>query len=194
MSLQVNKIEVDGLTIDPRSWLENKAREAKLHYLLAHADDGVMWGKFDDQYQLTLAGDVIDAVKVELRADTLQQARVFDAQGELLIWKAANAFKARQISQEENVNAEYVDEDLILWGTKTVRHGVFTLLSDGEQGLLHAPPATKDEGKGKRLALVVRHYIGYDDENSIEGLKNEGHAGVILSRLLGFKQVQGEQE
>lgn len=194
MSLQVNKVEVDGFAIDPRSWLEKKAREAKLHYLLAHMDDGVIWGKFDDQYQLTLVGDMIDAVKVELRANTLQQARVFDAQGELLIWKAANAFKARQISNAENVNAEYVDEDLILWGTKTERYGVFTLLTDGEQGLLHAPPATKDEGKGKRLALVVRHYIGYDDENAIDRLQKEGQAGVILSRLFGFKQVQGEEE
>ncbi|MGH7456835.1 MAG: type III-D CRISPR-associated protein Csx19 [bacterium] len=184
----------DKFMEDPRAWLEQQAEACELHYLLAYADDGVIWGKFDEQYKLTLSGEVIDAVKVELRADTLQQARVFDTEGELLIWKAANSFKARQISNEENVNAEYVDEDFILWGTETKRRGVFTLLTDGEQGLLHAPPATKDQGKEKRLALVVRHYIGYDDENSIDGLQKEGQACVILSRLVDFKQVQGEKE
>ena len=30
---------------DPKNWLEKKALEFSLHYLLAHADDGVILGK-----------------------------------------------------------------------------------------------------------------------------------------------------
>jgi len=193
MSLQVNTLKAgDEFAANPCAWLVEQARNLKLHYLLAHADDGVIWGKFDDQYNLKLSGEVINAVQVELRAETLQQARIFDKHGELLIWKIANGFSARSVIDAENAEPDCMDENLILWGTKAERHGVFSLLIEGEQGLLHAPPAAVD--KGKRLALIVRHYIGYDDENSDDALQKEGQAYVILSRLVDFTQVQGEKE
>jgi hypothetical protein len=33
---------------DLKQWLIKQASESNLRYLLAHADDGVIWGRFDD--------------------------------------------------------------------------------------------------------------------------------------------------
>jgi len=198
MSLELKTMEVlEDFHRGPRAWLEKQANELKLHYLLAHADDGVIWGRLDDQFKLKLAGEEIEAVKVELRSETLQQARLFDTTGELLLWKTDLGFQARYAGDEEGTQAEFDDENLILWGTDEEPHEGFTLLIEGAQGMLHAPPAAK--GKGKRLALVVRHYLGYDDEslldkNHQDSIPKDGRMYVITSRLVGFKQVPGEKD
>ena len=38
-------------------WLQSKAKQYQLKYLLAHADDGVIWGLFDNA-KLTIANQV----------------------------------------------------------------------------------------------------------------------------------------
>jgi CRISPR-associated protein (TIGR03984 family) len=200
MSLELKTMEVlEDFHRAPRAWLEKQAQELKLHYLLAHADDGVIWGRFDDRFKLKLAGEEIEAVKVELRSESLQQARLFDTTGELLLWKTDLGFQARYAGDGEGAPADFEDENLILWGTGTDEepHEGFTLLIEGAQGMLHAPPAAK--GRGKRLALVVRHYLGYDDESLLDeepkdSIQKEGRMYVIISRLVGFEQVPGEKD
>ena len=173
-------------------WLESQATEYHLDYLLAHADDGVIWGRFD-QGKLTTA-DQIPFSNIELpalRQMTLHQCWVFGQAGEVFLWSEGEAWRSRHISNEWeksylNKN-NYIEEDQLLWGTQATQQGNFTLLQDGSQGLKHAVPTTDriaiDATDGKKLAkpvrLTVRHYIDYDTE--------DGMARIFLSRLVDFQ-------
>ena len=159
-------------------------------YLLAHADDGVIWGRFDDG-SLTTAADVFrqaaDAqeVVVELRPKTLQQARLFGTEGEILIWKDNKGFTARLLN-EEHVPADDIlpNEDVWLWGTGMEVEGVaaeanFTLMHEGLQGLRHAPPVV--QAIDQRYGLRIRHQLNYDDR---------GQAYIAYSRLVNLVRVR----
>ncbi len=163
-----------------RPQLEQMAVEHKLLYLLAHAYDGVIWGRFD-KGKLTLSGEVFDVeeVSVKLRQETLQQARLFGPAGELLIWRTGDGFAAHLIN-EEGVQPEDIleDETHWLWGTGMTINDMpndlkFTLMHEGQEGLRHAPP--RGEAKNWRVGLQVRHQVQYDEQ---------GQAYIALSRLV----------
>ncbi len=164
---------------DVKTWLEEQASEYKLNYLLAHADDGVIWGKFQDG--MITADTVFPQAK--LRKSTLQQCRIFGETSEVMLWNTDEGFKARLIQDEHMNPEEYISEYQILWGThgeKRESQG-FTLLWDGKQGLKHAVPFTHielEEGKLKHpVRLKVNHYIDYNDA---------GVARIYLSRLVNL--------
>src|SRR5947199_5744016 len=75
-----------------RPWLQKQAADHHLPWLLAHADDGVIWGRLDGGRLVTsfeaAAGDGgALGVCPELRTVTLQQARLFGPAAELLLWR-----------------------------------------------------------------------------------------------------------
>lgn len=172
-------------------------------YLLAHADDGVIWGRvasgnlttsdkaINDKHATlspndTARAEVEAALKTcaPLRGETLQQARLFCESAELFVWRDGdNRFHARLIrdrrDNEQSVWDECFDERQMLWGTDdTPLPHDFTLWSDGAQGLRHAmplPPAINAQGKAAPPRLIVRHYISM-----------KGFARVEASRLVGF--------
>lgn len=165
------------------SWLESQALSvsAQTPYLLAHAEDGIIWGRFDNQ-KLTTAEmifhkrDKVDLPK--LRLLTLQQCRIFGLNGEILLWRLSETkFKWRFIG---NPKEEQIPESQILWGTNGIKRDNFTLLSDGSQGLKHAVPFADIELNGDRLVkpvrLLVHHYIKYEEET--------GLARIYRSRLV----------
>jgi CRISPR-associated protein (TIGR03984 family) len=175
-----------------KKWMEETAKDHELTWLLVHADDGILWGRFDESdsdrkltTSETVASHVPAAKKsvcVPLRMETIQQARLFGKTCEVLIYRVDdNQLKYRIIEdikdgQISDVTEAY-DEPYLLWGT----HGVeldnnFTLLSDGAQGLYHAVPiALKMEANDEITPphLVVRHY-----------LNKTGVAKVLVSRLV----------
>jgi CRISPR-associated protein (TIGR03984 family) len=173
------------------NWLEREADFRNLRWLLAHADDGVIWGRVDKDatnqtVQLKTSSRAAPNVSPPLRLRTLQAARLFSSEAELLIWRDGDShFQARVISDvatsDEADWIEAFDERQMVWGT----HGKslpedFTLLTDGAQGLRHAVPlATTINAKGETNPprLVVRHY-----------LNREGFARVVTSRLVGFEE------
>lgn len=187
-------------------WLGEKAKEYDLKLLLAHADDGVIWGKIENGNLIT-SGKVIRnqatqaskdqaelaaAIEVcpELMTTTLQQVRLFSEKAELLLWRDGdNIFQARLIrdakGDEKETAAwnESFDESQMLWGTHgTALSDGFTLLRDGAQGLRHAVPIsvkldTNDKGKISPLYLTVRHYIN-----------QAGFARVVASRLVKLEE------
>lgn len=161
-------------------WLEEQAKVHKLPYLLAHAEDGVIWGRFDK-------GSLITAQKVfhkhdfkvnlpKLRLLTLQQCRIFGEHGEVFLWQSGSNWKCRFIGKLEE---DTITESQILYGTQGKEREGFTLLSDGSQGLRHAVPLTgitfDKQGKKRPVRLLVHHYITYDDT---------GVARIYLSRLV----------
>ncbi|MEH2196108.1 MAG: CRISPR-associated protein Csx19 [Nostoc sp.] len=171
---------------DLKEWLESQAKENQLNYVLAHAEDGVIWGKFQDGNLITPNEPIELFPKCKfpqcnfpfLRKETLQQCRVFGQKSEVMIWKTDGYFKARLIKDDNMKLEEYITENQILWGTKSESElGEFTLLADGQQGLKHAVPLTGITFKDNErpLRLTVHHYI--DDDDS-------GVARIYLSRLV----------
>ncbi|HEY9803121.1 MAG TPA: CRISPR-associated protein Csx19 [Leptolyngbyaceae cyanobacterium] len=176
-------------TINLRKWLKAKVQssEYNLKYLLAHAEDGVIWGNFDSQ------GNLITATEPEnlfpeyqlpvFRYETLQQCRVFGDNTEIMFWRTDDGLRA--IAIKDNQNTEYITEKHILWGTQAEQvKDNFTLVSDGSQGLRHAVPLTGIEFNPNQtlhrpLHLEVRNYID-DDETT-------GLARIYLSRLVSLK-------
>ena len=172
-SLPVNvPVDFDG---DIKTWLEQQANTHNLRWLLAHADDGVIWGEVrDDGLQLSncLFGP-------ELRAKTLQMARLFGEIGELYLWESDDGWSARLVVEGEGGIAEYYDECHLLWGTHVEKtEGGFARLRHGAEGLRHVPPMPVPEGALEHpLVLNVRHFVNYDDD---------GQAYVEFSRLISI--------
>jgi CRISPR-associated protein (TIGR03984 family) len=206
-SLRTDSLQKVGL----QEWLQRRAKKFNnLKWLLAHAYDGVIWGRLDN-------GNLVTSYKAarnhpnaqefepaELRLETLQQACLFAAHAELLLWRDGdNRWQARVIQDIPRIPADAdteavwehcFDQPQLLWGD----HGVhlahdFTLLSDGAQGLRHAVPfklSLQSSNTTKPLFLQVRHY-----------LSRTGFARVVASRLWGLDQEghqlnvsQGEQQ
>jgi CRISPR-associated protein (TIGR03984 family) len=159
----------------PAQWLTGQAQKYDLHYLLAHADDGVIWGRFDADGLHTSHG--IAPQSPPLREVTLQQCRLFGLMGEMLVWRDSSGWRARLITDGADAN-EWYDEDQVLWGTTVdPRQDGFSLVSEGAQGMRHAVPTavTEKDLADRQLRLRVRHYITYNED---------GEATVIVSRLV----------
>ena len=180
---------------DPRStWLVGQAQAHGLTTLLAHADDGVIWGRVTGG-QLALSGRAFPDVSPRLRSSTIQQVRLFGEQAELLIWRDGDGeWCARLLRDEEGVSDDQwrFDESQLLWGDHQVGESVkgFTLVADGQQGLRHAVPLpAQDVHFGPAgwhpLRLKVRHYLVRD---------NDGMLVVIQGRLVELQVEEWEKE
>jgi len=182
MTENKNATTVDGQPVSHlRTWLETQASQNGLPYLLAHADDGVIWGLYT-QGKLTLSGEVFAEMNVELRPKTLQQARIFGSQGEVLLWRVEDGFRSSSILDGVNKPENAIEERHYLWGAGQVinREKRFTLMEDGRQGLLHAVP--HEIGAHRYAALQVRHYVAYDEQDQ---------AYISHSRLVDLIEIPG---
>ncbi len=195
-----------------KPWLEEKAKDFKLDFLLAHLDDGVVWGKNLGDASLAISREILTKMKPqdniqmqaayetapELRLETLQQARLFGKEAELLLWRDGdNNFHARLIADVTDAATatwlQCFDEPQLLWGTHGIPADVesdkelndqFTLIWEGSQGMHQIIPIKLDLVqsdskivKGKEPKLRVRHYLNK---------KEDGEARVVVSRLVGI--------
>ncbi len=170
------------------AWLTQAA--ADYDYLLAHADDGVIWGKVIKEGKLVTANDAardytnadeVKTVRVALRASTLQQARLFGKSAECRVWQVNDKWQYAIISDQDP--DLFSDTHYLLWGTgsragtRELQHG-FTLMVDGEQGLHHAVPLP-DVNETQHTQLLVRHYWQEDSDT--------GFTTHAISRLCGLE-------
>lgn len=159
-------------------WLTDEAKKPQLSaggqdvFLLAHSDDGVTWGIVKDGALI-----VEKETSATLSPTTLQQARLFNRNGELLLWRKKDEFKLQFLPKNSVDDTNHIEEQQALWGDAGEPKGEFTLMSEGVQGLHHAPPLT-DYQQGHSPILTVHHYIAYDDE---------GQAYIEQSRLVDLK-------
>ena len=185
-------------------FIERQAK-ADMNLLLAHTDTGIVWGQVDftegQKPTLRLAADafadaksgqqaVIQQVRSRLRIDTLWQLRLFGPGGECFVWRTSTGpydFQVRLIADGEQADGPNCLNDVQwLWGTLGSRGVIgkgFTLLFEGRQGLVHAPPIVVT-GKDDRVALTLRHYIRYSPENC---------AAISGSRLTGLKIIPAKE-
>lgn len=173
---------------DIKRWLEEQTASHNLEFkwLLAHADDGVIWGRIDDR-TLQLSSDV-SHVSPPLRNETLQTARLFGANAELLLWRDGdNAWQARLIEDNIQIKGttyhEAIDEHHILWGTNPKRlDNDFSLMCDGVEGLAHVVPipvAGNYDIHNRPLRLHVRHYLHVSESED-----DKGFVCIHTSRLV----------
>lgn len=145
--------------------------------LLAHCENGVVWGKVETGHLCTAHKVYKDFGQVELKITTLQRCRLFCQSAELMLWRNENEWHQRSYRDDADGGeaVEYFDEAQILWGTQieAPSDDGFTLVSDGIQGLLHAPPLVLSAAdfdvksaaqKQRPLRLLVRHYLTQDED------------------------------
>ena len=168
----------DDALADLPGWMLQQGRAHKLDWLLAHADDGVIWGRIDAAGLHTSSESSPD-VSPLLRAVTLQQGRLFGEGGELLLWQSGDGWKARLLA-DGVLGDDYFDEDQIVWGdsAEPAPDG-FTRLREGVQGNVHVVPLRVDSSAAerRRIRLCVRHYLDYNED---------GEARIAASRLLAL--------
>ena len=93
---------------DASGWLAREASQHRLSTLLAHADDGVIWGRVDKGV-LQTSHSAFPQVSPPLRALTLQQARLFGPDAELLVWRDGEGnWQARLLRDEIRVRRAVV--------------------------------------------------------------------------------------
>ena len=160
-------------------WINKQGNTHELMYLLAHADDGVIWGRYCFQSdRLLTSGQAFTEVAVDLSAVTLQQMRLFGPKGEILIWQTDEGFDGRYLV--DSPDDDVIEETHLLWGAAASESQKgFTLMRDGRQGLLHAPPIILCDGQ--RAGVKVRHYIQHDEQ---------GQAYIPFSRLVDLVEVK----
>jgi len=175
--------DFSGFEEDVRDWL-TRCMSQDMPWLLAHADDGVIWGRRQSDGSLLLSSDVFNvvsrypAIAVALRPETLQQVRIFGQAGEMLIWRDEERFHGRSIMDGDVQTEETWQEHHMLWGTLDEQRKGFSLLKEGQQGPQHAIPI---EVSGvQRAALTVRHYI-QSDECARVGLSRLVEVGLFTA-------------
>lgn len=178
---QKHPAKVDAVKVDKpiAEFLDSQARGYA--HLLAHAEDGIVWGKVDGTSPKT---------SMPLKADTLLEARLFGNTGELLAWKDGDGkWHARTIQDHSSDSATFqdsYDEAHMLWGTHTGNQDAngFVEMIDGAQGMVHWAPAVDglqpnqgEQDLAKRLLqLTVRHYLKEDEVTGV--------LRVVASRLV----------
>jgi CRISPR-associated protein (TIGR03984 family) len=164
-------------------WIRDRMN-AEMCWLLAHADDGVIWGRLTDDGKLVTSHDVAPHVSPVLRWLTLQQAFIFGKPGEVRLWCDDTGWQAR-MTTDAGASADASDELQILWGTIVVEsypQDEFTHVRESRQyGMDHVVPVkVKNEDlDSRRLRLRVRHFIDYDEDT--------GEARIVLSRLVNIE-------
>lgn len=181
----VTNVQAPEKAEDVREWLERQVvGHTETFYLLAHADDGVIWGRLSDNKLVTAP---VTSFSPVLNGETLQNARLFNQTVEVYLWRDGDGFfQARSIKEGVGNAQQYYDEKQILWGThaEPAENG-FTLMSDGSQGLRHyVPVEVKTNGGERPLRLKLRHYLS----------KEAGFVRVDFSRLvdLSINSTQGK--
>jgi CRISPR-associated protein (TIGR03984 family) len=177
------------------NWLIAQAGDTEF-FLLAHLDDGVLWGRVGNGEVIT-GHDVVEKTNPKspilnytpmLRLKTLQTLRLFNESAEGMLWRVPDDLTSswywRWMWEVENETDAYFhwafEEAHLLWGTnfQPINHQ-FTLATDGAEGLRHVVPIPVPAGdygiSGRPLRLRMRHYIEPDFQ---------GCARVSASRLL----------
>jgi CRISPR-associated protein (TIGR03984 family) len=178
-------IAVTGMEADLADWFCRQPTVGANAWLLAHADDGVIWGEIRDG-KLALSGQLFPSVSPPLRVVSLEQARLFGDAAEVRLWKQGKEFRAGRVEDRAEPNSEAFDQQHLLWGTAIEEaKDEFTLLKDASQGLKHAVPLSvpRDlfgDRRHRPLRLIVRNYLACDAD---------GRVRIAQARLVGIALV-----
>lgn len=160
--------------------LQKEVAEGNHLYLLAHLDDGVIWGYVTDK-TLQLSSQAFPDISPELHAAKLWELRLFGTDGEWHVWRSGEKLFSQTITEGMGNPKAAFDEEYILWGTIAdgdSKNG-FQPFFESNLGIVHTPPAEVKTSERHSLKLVVRHYVEHDES---------GAAYVKISRLVDLKK------
>ncbi|MFN8443271.1 MAG: CRISPR-associated protein Csx19 [Caldilineaceae bacterium] len=196
IDLGMDTSQVDKNLFD---WLEQQVAQSAETWLLAHAENGVIWGKVRDG-KLTEAAQV-DSCSPQLSSTTLLEARLFNLESEIHLWRTDAGWQACRITDKPN-SGDAFDEQHRLWGVRLDtdkarrlewnrdsdgKQNGFTLLIEPGVGIAHTVPIElSNEDFDRRgefdtyrpLILTCRHYLRYDEQT--------GEAQIAASRLVNL--------
>lgn len=174
-----------------REWITEKMqiKENEQTYLLAFADDGVIWGRMDGNmlvvaHEASQKNDKKDYA--QLRGETLRQAHLFGDKVEIRLSRdEMNEWKAVKI-EDEIEKDRIITERQILWGDKLdkdenqpLHAGFIRLLAERKGIPPQVIPIEREKyAEGKYVRLEVHHMVDFD--------KDTGEAYIKLSRLAGL--------
>lgn len=161
-------------------WLRGERNEApdsaiRLVWALAHCDDGVTWGRYDQAARAwRLGNQVAPGVSPPIRPETLQELRLFGEDAEVLIWRTGAGLRGR-VLRDSDFAADRddaagplrpLDESRIVRGSLVLaqcEHG-FTHIGDGTGAEQVLPLSVSGEQlQSARVRLDVRHYHEADE-------------------------------
>lgn len=178
-----------------REWITEqiKIKENKQTWLLAFADDGVIWGRMDSG-NLVIAHEASQKEDkknyTQLRGETLQQAHLFGDKVEIRLFRdEKNQWQAVRIEDEERI----IPESQILWGDKLAEgkdqpvNKKFTKLLAERKGIPPQilPIEREKYTEGKNVRLEVHHMVDFNAD---------GEAYIKLSRLAGLSMEEKNVE
>jgi CRISPR-associated protein (TIGR03984 family) len=183
------------------AWLDHVAGRGgapapgyELRWLLAHCDDGVIWGR-RDATGWRLSCEPFPDISPRLELFNAQQLRLFGPECELLLWRVDGGFRGRLLTHgpapaDPTVNPE--EQCYVLVGDRVVRptQDGFTVVGDG-RGSRHAVPLVCPESafpaqpRQHPLRLKVWHYFTADSES--------GLVRVVACRLADVRLVAREK-
>ena len=162
-TIKITEIEhkIDIFSDDFKESLSKISSEHQLKYSLFHHEDGIIWGKFENNVWEFSEG-IAPSPKFDLL--TLLQARFFGEVAELSFWRVANRLESRLLVEGQGRDLEYFDQVQILWGNKAepYKNSPFTRMIEGEQGLEHLVPMKNAK---PRIGLTLRSYIDYNNQS-----------------------------
>lgn len=183
------------------SWLRGEESVAApegatgLAWALAHCDDGVTWGRYDEAARAwRLGNQVAPDVSPPIRPETLQELRLFGKDGEVLIWRTEAGLRGRvlretQPSRNRDDEADPLrssEESRVLRGDLVLaqcEYG-FTRIRDRAGAEQVLPIEVSDEQlRAAQIRLVVRHYFEADGET--------GAVRIAATRLVRLKMGGG---
>lgn len=155
---------------DPMAFLQKEAKKGLYSYLLAFADDGLIWGAVNENLDLVLSSgeETFHGISPALREQTLWEARLFGAKAECYLWKTASGWSTRYIEDGSGTSVDVFDESYILWGTNQApQEGekIFYYAEEIGKGIRHTPPKRWTDRHD--LRLMMRHYLDYDDDGAV---------------------------
>lgn len=183
----VETITPPGAEENVAEWIRKQMTPGR-NFLLAHADDGVIWGKLTEKDKLVTSHDCDPNISPPLHNKTLQQAFIFGEQGEVRLWRDGDQWRSCPITDDQRENT--IEEAQIPWGTEVVKNypHQFTHIREKRQhGMDHIVPieVAEDDLQARRLRLLVRHFIRTDPHT--------GEARIALSRLVNIYVVPPQE-
>jgi len=174
----------------------------EFEWLLVHCQDGVTWGRFDQEGgKWCMGSDVPPDISPPVRSERLLEFRVFGQTAEVLIWKSDKGLLGRiLVDQRTGMTAPkppvYLspsDESRVIRGDNILEvfdeHG-FTRITDGtgaEQVVpvtLHGETIAEHHSQPVLLRLIVRHYYEQDSDS--------GAVRVAVTRLVGVVREESQ--
>lgn len=183
-------LDLTNFATDISAWFAAQPSLGEETWLLAYAEDGVIWGKLNDGKLL------LPKTAPTLAPQTLLEARLFGDKGEIHLWRSDDGFSACRVTDEPGKTHGAFDEWQRLWGTEVDNDGKpgdgFTLLTNGRIGLRHAVPLTipsthfaRRQPSFQPAVIQTRHYFQVDPVTGV--------TTIALSRLVSVMAESFEE-